>query len=70
MKHEQLGEAINFYCFPKFFLGEAIANSLLAGAPPMLRCNYIPKLETKHYSHYKSKNKLHRIWKNNLENSL
>ncbi len=35
MKHEQLGEAINFYCFPKFFLGEAIANSLLAGAPPM-----------------------------------
>jgi hypothetical protein len=35
MKHEQLGEAINFYCFPEFFLGEAIANSLLAGAPPM-----------------------------------
>jgi len=35
MKHEQLGEAINLYCFPKFFLGEAIANSLLAGAPPM-----------------------------------
>jgi len=35
MKHEQLEEAIKFYCFPKFFLGEAIANSLLAGAPPM-----------------------------------
>jgi hypothetical protein len=37
MKHEQLEEAIKFYCFPKFFLGEAIANSLLAGAPPMLK---------------------------------
>ncbi len=35
MQHEQLGEAINFYCIPKFFLGEAIANSLLAGAPPL-----------------------------------
>jgi hypothetical protein len=35
MKHEQLGEAINLYCFPKLFLGEAIANSLLAGAPLM-----------------------------------
>ncbi len=35
MKHEQLGEAINFYCIPKLFSGEAIANSLLAGAPPM-----------------------------------
>jgi hypothetical protein len=39
MKHEQLGEAINFYCIPKVFLGEAIANSLLAGAPPMDRMN-------------------------------
>jgi hypothetical protein len=37
MKHEQLEEAIKFYCFPKFVLGEAIANSLLAGAPPMIK---------------------------------
>jgi hypothetical protein len=29
MKHEQLGEAINFYCIPKLFSGEAIANSCL-----------------------------------------
>jgi hypothetical protein len=36
MKHEQLGEARNFYCIPKLFLGEAIANSLLTSAPPML----------------------------------
>jgi hypothetical protein len=35
MKYEQLGEAINFYCIPKIFLGEAIANSLLADVPPM-----------------------------------
>jgi hypothetical protein len=40
MKHEQLGEAINFYCIPKLFSGEAIANSLLAGAPPMTHNNY------------------------------
>ena len=33
--NKQLGEAIKIYCFPKLFLGEAIANSLLAGAPPM-----------------------------------
>ena len=25
------------YCFPKFFLGEAIANSLPAGAPPLCK---------------------------------
>jgi hypothetical protein len=37
MKHEQLGEAIKIYCFHRFFLGEAIANSLLAGAPPMIK---------------------------------
>jgi hypothetical protein len=36
MKYEQLWEAINFYCIPKLFLGEAIANSLLAGAPPIV----------------------------------
>jgi hypothetical protein len=35
MKHVQLGEARNFYCITKLFLGEAIAKSLLAGAPSM-----------------------------------
>jgi hypothetical protein len=35
MKHVQLGEARNFYCTTKLFLGEAIANPLLADAPPM-----------------------------------
>jgi hypothetical protein len=35
MQHEQLGEAIHFYCITKLFLGEAIAKSLLAGAPSM-----------------------------------
>ena len=34
-KYKNLGEAIKAYCFPKLFLGGAIANSLLAGAPPM-----------------------------------
>ena len=34
-KYKNFGEAIKAYCFPKLFLGEAIANSLLAGAPPM-----------------------------------
>jgi hypothetical protein len=36
MKREQLGETIKIYCLVKIFLGKAIANSLFAGAPPML----------------------------------
>lgn len=35
IKHEQLGEAIHFFCIPKLFSGEAIANPLHAEAPPM-----------------------------------
>ena len=35
-KYKHFGEAIKAYCFPKLFLGVAIANSLLACAPPML----------------------------------
>jgi hypothetical protein len=30
-----LVKAINLYCFPKIFLGEAIATVCFAGAPPM-----------------------------------
>jgi hypothetical protein len=41
MKDEQAGEAIKIYWLPKFFLGEAIVNSLLACAPPMLPCSRI-----------------------------
>ena len=36
-KYKNFGEAIKAYCFPKLFLGKAIANSLLAGAPSMAR---------------------------------
>jgi len=39
MKHEQLGNT--FLLIPQIFLGIAIANSLLAGAPSMLRIECI-----------------------------
>ena len=40
-KYKNFGEAIKAYCFPKLFLGEAIANSLLAGALPMIFDEFI-----------------------------